>query len=87
MLQVGGIARYTESLDKGLEHEVAEKALVDMRVGHKEAKRLFCGRGGFLRNKRRRTTREFDEIIVADNCYKVLEVNGCVLWLCCVVIR
>ena len=68
---------YRASLDKGLEDEVAEKALADMRKGHKEAKRLFCGRGGVLCNKRLGAKRQIDEIIVADNCFKVLEVSGC----------
>lgn len=76
-----------DSMDKGLEQEVAERGLSDMRVKHKEAKRLFCGRGGLLHNKLRRTKRQYDEIIVADNCFMVIEVSGGVFQICCVAIK
>lgn len=76
MLQVGDLENWQRSLDNGLEDEVAEKALQDMRQHHKEARRLFCGKGGVLRNERYGTRRQIDEIIVADNCFKVLEVRG-----------
>lgn len=74
-LQVEQLENYRARQDKGLEDEVAEIALVDMRKDHPEAKRLFCGRSGLLRNMK--SSREFDEIIVADNCILVVEVSGC----------
>lgn len=74
-MQVDDLINCTGSLDKGLEGEVAERALMDMRVHHPEAERLFCGKGGFLQNRRLGTKRQYIEIIVANNCYKVVEVK------------
>jgi hypothetical protein len=76
MLQVDDLEMYQRSMDRGLEDEVAEKALSDMRKHHKEAKRLFCGKGGMLRNKLDGNKRQIDEIIISDDCYQVLMVSA-----------
>lgn len=49
-----------------------------MRVHHPEAKREFCDKPGILHNKRRGEKREVEDVIVANNCCKVVEVSGCV---------
>ena len=57
---------------KSVEDEVSEKVLADMRHHHPEAARLRVDK---LKDKNSHQ-REFDGIIVADNCIKVVEVRG-----------
>ena len=77
LLQVGQLERYNARQDKILENEVAEKALTEMSADHPEARRLFCGGRGVLENEDQGTTKQIDEVIVADNCCMVLVVSAC----------
>lgn len=77
LVQAADLEVVQRSFDKGLVGEVAEKALADMRHHHEEARRLFRGKGSALHNKRLGVKRQVDEIILADNCYKVLKVSLC----------
>ncbi|KAJ9527209.1 hypothetical protein V8C86DRAFT_2889529 [Haematococcus lacustris] len=63
---------FQSTQSKSLEDEVVEKALADMMQHHPEAFRLCVDE---LKNKGGQS-RQYDGIIVADNCVKVVEVKS-----------
>lgn len=70
--KVGDMEGFQSTQSKSLEDEVAERALADMRQKHPDASRLCKD---VLKDKSGRT-RQYDGIIVAENCVKVVEVKS-----------
>ncbi|KAJ9524872.1 hypothetical protein QJQ45_002989 [Haematococcus lacustris] len=70
--KVGDMEGFQSTRFKSLEDEVAERALADMRQQYPDASRLCMDE---LKDKSGRT-RQYDGIIVAEDCVKVVEVKS-----------